>query len=250
MSFDTLVVDEHDGIRVVTLNRPRALNAFNAKMRDELRHVLGRVNEDSATRAVVITGAGEKAFCAGQDLVEASNFDPALADAWVEDLRTCYETIRGLDKPCVAALNGVAAGAGIQIALLADMRIGHSGLRMGQPEINVGLASVIGVHLLTLSLGHARAVDLALTGRLMDAEECHRIGLVNKLVPVGQVLDEALACANELASKPVNAMRLTKKRFRDATQAGFDATLAAAAPLQVDAYRSGEPHEAMARFRK
>jgi len=156
--------------------------------------------------------------------------------------------IRGLDKPCIAAVNGVAAGAGFQIALLADIRVGHAGARMGQPEINAGLASVIGAHLMGLSLGHARTVELALSGRLVEGAECLSLGLFNHLVAAGEVMPKSLAIAEQLAAKPPVAMRLTKQRFREITQAGFDAVFEAGARLQREAYASGEPQQVMARF--
>ena len=245
---DLIQIEDKDGIRVLTLNRPESRNALNAAMRDAIRAALAPVNGDAAIAGVVVTGAGERAFCAGQDLAEAREFDPARAEVWVKDLRAFLSSVRDLDKPCVAAVNGVAAGAGYQLALLCDLRIGHAGVRMGQPEINAGLASVIGVHLMSLTLGHAQTRDLALTGRLVEAEEALRLGLLTRLVPAAEVLDEARAAVRELAAKPPNALRLTKRRLRQMTQAGFDEVFEAAVPLQRAAYASGEPQAAMAKF--
>lgn len=245
---DTILTERRDNILVITLDRPAVRNALSAGIRAEMGALLATVNADPETGAVVITGAGDKAFCGGQDLAEAQKFSAETAQAWVDGLRSFYQTIRDLDKPVVAAVNGVAAGAGIQIALLCDLRIGHAGSRMGQPEINAGLASVIGAHLLSLSLGHSRTVELALTGRLMDGAEAHRLGLLNELVAADEVLDRAVAVAGTLAAKPPGAMALTKQRFRDLTQPAFDATLNAAVGLQQAAYGSGEPQAVMAAF--
>jgi enoyl-CoA hydratase/carnithine racemase len=244
---DFIKIEDENSLRLVTLNRPDSRNALNAAMRARLQDALAEVNGDPSLRAVVVTGAG-KAFCAGQDLAEARAFDPDDAEDWVAGLRDFLASFRDLDKPCVAAVNGVAAGAGFQVALLCDMRIGHAGTRMGQPEINAGLASVIGVHLMGLTLGHAQTRDLALTGRLVDSEEALRLGLLTRVVPQEVVLDEAIAAALDLAGRPPNAMRLTKQRLREMTQAGFDEAFAAAARLQRAAYATGEPQAAMARF--
>ena len=246
--YEFIRVENQNGVLVITLNRPEARNALNAAMRREITSALEPVNNDRGIRAVVLTGVGDKAFCAGQDLVEARAFDPDRAVQWVADLGTFYGSLRGLDKPSIAAVNGVAAGAGIQIALFCDVRVGHRGARMGQPEINVGLASVIGAHLLGLSVGHARMVELALTGRLVGGEECLELGLLTHLVAENQVLAKALEVADDLAAKPPGAMKLTKQFFRERTEAGLKATLETAARLQVLAYGSGEPQAVMSRF--
>ena len=240
-------IEDRDGVRLLTLDRPRARNAVNAAMRAEMAAALADAGTDAATAAVVITGA-HPAFCAGQDLAETQAFEVANAEPWVADLRRFLSAIRDLDKPCVAALNGVAAGAGMQIALLCDLRIGHGGVRIGQPEIKVGLASVIGVHLLSLTLGHAQTRDLALTGRLVEAEEALALGMLSRLVDEAAVLDEAIAAARALAAQPATAFRLSKQRLREMTQAGFDETFEAAARLQRAAYESGEPQKIMAEF--
>ncbi len=237
-----------DGFLIVTFARPAVRNALHAAMRAEVVEALAPVNRREDLRGVVITGAGNKAFCAGNDLAETAAFSADEAVAWVDDLRHFLTAIRDLDKPCVAAVNGLAAGAGFQVALLCDARIGHAGVRLGQPEINVGLASVIGVQLMALTLGHLQTRDLALTGRLVESEEAQRLGLLSRIVPEEEVRDVAIAEAKALAEQPVNAFRLTKIRLRQMTQAAFDDAFVAAAPLQRAAYESGEPHKIMAKF--
>ena len=242
-------VRDEDGIRTITLNRPRARNASHADMRTEVLTALAPVNGDSRIRAVIVTGAGDKAFCAGNDLAETAGLNERTSRAWVADLRRHHDAFRNLDKPCVAAINGVAAGAGLQIALLCDLRIGHPGARIGQPEVNVGLASVIGVQLMELALGHSRTRDLALSGRLVKAEEALRIGLLDRLVGTEEeLMGGALHEARMLAEKPPNAFRLSKLRLREMTQAAWDSAFEAANRLQPMAYASGEPQAAMARF--
>lgn len=159
-----------------------------------------------------------------------------------------YGAIRALDKPLIAALNGVAAGSAFQVALLTDVRIGHPGVRMGQPEINSGIASTLGPWLMREMLGLSRTVELTLSGRMMDAAECHAIGLIHRIVPAPEVMAAALATAGELAAKPPVAMRLNKRRFREITEAGFNDALEAGIRIQKESYASGEPQRWMERF--
>jgi enoyl-CoA hydratase/carnithine racemase len=235
-------------VALLTLNRPEILNAWHSAMREALVAALERSEADERVRAIVLTGAGERAFGAGQDLNETKTFDPDRAELWVGEWKRLYGCIRGLSKPLVIALNGLAAGSAFQVALLGDLRIGHAGVTMGQPEINSGIASTTGPWIMREMLGLARAIDLTLSGRMMDAEECHRVGIINRLVPRERVLAEALALADELAAKPPLAMRLNKDRFREMTEEGFQDSLRAGVRNQRIAYGSGEPARMMEQF--
>jgi enoyl-CoA hydratase len=237
-----------DGTLLITLNRPERLNAWDAPMRARLVGLLLHANTDPATRAVVLTGAGERAFCAGQDLNEGKTFDGARAEEWIEEWRRLYGTLRRFEKPLVMALNGLAAGSAFQAALLGDVRVGHEGSRMGQPEINSGMVSATGFWIMREMLGLSRAIEMVLTGRLAPAEEAHRLGLIHHLVPAAGVRAKALAVAAELAAKPPLAFRLNKQRFCAATQAGFDETFEAARLLHRQAFDAGEPQRVMEGF--
>ncbi|KLK91344.1 enoyl-CoA hydratase [Microvirga vignae] len=243
------VLSERQGaVGIVTLNRPQVLNAWNAAMRDELTAALTAMEEDAAVRAIILTGAGDRAFGAGQDLNETKTFDPDRAEQWIGEWERLYDRIRSLSKPIIAALNGVAAGSAFQVALLCDLRVGHPGVTMGQPEINSGIASTTGPWIMREIIGLARTIDLTLTGRMMDADECHHIGVINRLVPQDKVMSESLALAELLASKPPVAMRLDRQRFREMTEEGFRDSLAAGARIQREAYASGEPARMMEQF--
>jgi len=235
-------------VAIITLNRPDVLNAWHAPMRRELVDALAACDADPGVRAIVLTGAGDRAFSAGQDLNEAKEFDPDRAEEWIREWERLYDQIRRLSKPVVAALNGVAAGSAFQVALLCDFRIGHRGVRMGQPEINAGIASTTGPWIMREMLGLARTIDLTLTGRLMDAAECLAVGVINRVVEPDQVLPAALALADELAAKPPVAMRLDRQRFREMTQEGFRDCLEAGIRIQREAFASHEPAEMMERF--
>lgn len=247
---ETVLIERSGAIARLTFNRPDVRNAVNYKMADETQEALAALNADPACKAIVITGAGEKAFCAGMDIQLLQGFDAAGAADWMDRLRAFYQSIRALDKPCIAAVNGVAAGAGYQAALVADIRVGHAGARMGQTEINVGLPSIVGAHIMSAQLGHMRTVELTLSGRLMDGEEAFRLGLFHHLVPADEVLAKAYEAAEELAAKPPMAMKLTKQRLREVTQPGFDAAIEAGKRLQAEAFATGEPQAVAAAFFK
>ena len=243
-----VLVERRGTTAVVTLNRQSALNAVNTDMREALIATLAELNGDSAVRAVAITGAGERAFCSGQDLNETARYTVDDVDHWLTRLHAMYRAVRALDKPCVAAWNGVAAGAGYQIGLCCDLRVGFPEMKLGQPEIRAGLASIVGSYLMTLHLGLSQNVQMSLTGVLCTGQRGYELGLINYLVPRDQVLEQSLTLAADLAKLGPTAVRLTKQRFREQTQAGFDGALEAAKKAQREAYMSGEPQEAMRKF--
>lgn len=240
---------ERDGGTVrLTLDRPRVLNAWHAPMRREIVAALKDCDADDAVRAVVITGAGDRAFCAGQDLNEATRFGPDEAEAWIEEWRTFFGAVRALSKPLVAAINGVAAGSAFQAALYADLRIGCPAARMGQPEINSGIASVTGPYIMREVLGHARTVELTLSGRLMDAEEALAAGALHRIVPAGDLLSVAHDIAADLGAKPSVAMAIDKAWLREMTEPGFQAAMDAAKRHHRASFEAGEPQRMTAEF--
>ena len=246
--MNVVLVERREALALVTLNRPESLNAVNARMREALIEALSELNLDSSVRAVVIAGAGDRAFCSGQDLNETARYTIDDVDMWLTRQHAMYQAVRDLDKPCIAAWNGVATGAGYQIGLCADLRVGFPELKLGQPEIRAGLASIVGSYLMTLQLGQSQNVQMSLTGELIGGQRAYELGLVNHLVSREQVLEKSLGVALELTKLGPTAIRLTKQRFRELSQPGFDAALVAAKNAQREAYRSGEPQEAMRRF--
>lgn len=248
MAHEFVRVEQEGGVAVVTLNRPDRYNAWHAAMRIEVADVIRELNADGRVRAIVLTGAGDRAFSAGQDLAETQQFDAERGAQWLDEWRNMYGAIRELDKPVVAALNGVAAGSAFQVALLCDVRVGHPGSSMGQPEINSGIPSTLGPWLMWDTIGRSRTIELTLTGRMMDGEECHRIGLIHHLVAREQVMAKAMEVARELAAKPPLAMRLNKRNFRQITEPGFQEAEEAGKAIQREAYGSGEPQAMMAKF--
>lgn len=239
-----------DGLATLTLNKPWKLNAWDTSMRAEVAGALLAWNKDSSVRAIIMTGAGQRAFSAGQDLDETEKFQSGgQGAAWFQSWRDFYNTIRNLDKPILAALNGVAAGSAYQTVLLFDVRVGHPGSSMGQPEINSGIPSVSGPMLMLPRIGLARTTELTLTGRMMEAAEAHSIGLIQYLVPTAtEVMPKTREIAQLLADKPPIAMRLNKQRLRQVTQEAFDEAFKNGGAYQAEAFASGEPQAAMRAF--
>lgn len=237
-----------EGIALVSLNRPQALNAINEDIRRALPPALGALNADKSVRAVLLRGAGERAFSAGQDLAEGARYTIDDVERWFTELHAAYAAVRAMDKPTVAAVLGVAAGAGYQIALYCDLRVTHAEARIGQPEVKTGLGSILGTSLMMWHLPFGINAELSLTGDLISGERAYQLGLVNALVARESVLDEALARARVLAERPPNAIRLTKQRMRELTQAQFEDILVAAKRDQRLAYESGEPQRTMPRL--
>jgi enoyl-CoA hydratase len=244
----TVRVERQGSVAIVTLNRPESLNAVNRELRELLIVTLNQANADASVRAVVIAGAGERAFCSGQDLSETVRYTVDDVDEWLERQHAMYQAVRDLDKPCVVAWNGVAAGAGYQIGLCADLRVGYPELKLGQPEIKAGLASIVGSYLMTLHVGLSLNQQLSVTGELISGQRAYDLGLINYLVPRAEVLSRAIAVAQEVTQFGATALRLTKQRFREVSQPGFDAALEVARRIQKEAYASGEPQAAMQRF--
>ncbi|HSD10276.1 MAG TPA: enoyl-CoA hydratase/isomerase family protein [Candidatus Binatia bacterium] len=246
-TIECVRLDDVDGVRLITFDRPASLNALNRQLAAAITAALRVADLDPAVDAIVLTGGG-RAFSAGADLEEASRLGIADVEPWFRVMADCYRQIVLVDKPVIAAVNGVAAGGGYQIALMADWRVGHSGTRMAQPEIDAGLPSIMGSYLMTLHLPRSLNQELSYTGRTMDAEECRRVGLLNDLAEPDELIPRALARARELAGKPRMAFRATKARFRDLALRGFDEAYRAVVSGMEASYASGEPQVIMARF--
>jgi enoyl-CoA hydratase len=244
-----ILVDLDGNIAVVTLNRPDKMNAFTQPMREAFIVTLGRLNKDDAIRAIVITGAGPRAFSGGQDLDEAGSLDWTQIASRHHAHQATYQAVRDLDKPCIAAINGVAAGQGFQISLCADWRIAAPDVRMGQPEVKVGLGSIVGSFFMSLYVGMTHNAQMSLSGELITAQRAYEIGLLTELTPPGEdTLATALKRAQQLAALPPTAIRLTKERFRALTQPAFEEACVFGIRSQLECYAKGEPQAAMQAF--
>lgn len=222
------------GVHLLTVNRPKSLNALNADTLDELAAAVAQVGADSAARALLVTGAGEKAFVAGADISQMQNFDSAQAQAFSERGNRTFRALEMLPVPVVALVNGYALGGGCELAMACDWIVASERAMFGQPEVNLGVvAGFGGTQRLTRLVGRAMAMDLLVTGRMVKADEALRIGLVNQVVAPDQLLEKGIEIARTIASKGPVAVRLTKQ----IVQRGQDLDLANA--CQQEAYAFG-----------
>jgi len=183
-AFETVIYEKQEGIGYVTLNRPRALNAYNMQMRDELFQVLGAIRDDPEVRVVVLRGAGDKAFCAGADLTEFLTAPSPTIARRVRWERDVWGLFLSIGRPIIAALHGYVLGSGIEMALCCDIRIASDDAQLGVPETGLGIIPAAGgSQTLPRVVGVSPALDMLLEGRWVGAEEARRMGLVNRVVP-------------------------------------------------------------------
>lgn len=241
-------IDHRGEIAVLTFNRPHAMNALTQEIAEAIADSLIGLDSDPAVKGIVLTGAGDRAFCAGLDLAEARATRVEDVEQSFGTVCNVYKQILLTDKPVIAALNGVATGGGFQIALVSDMRVAHEGVRLGQPEINAGIPSIMGSYWISLHLPWSMNQELSMTGRLMDAAEAKHYGLLNRVVARDQVIATACELAEHLAGKLPTAWARTKKRFREVALAGFEEAFRAGVLGQQEAFAKGEPQAFMDAF--
>ena len=245
---DVVVVERAGDIAILRFNRPDNLNALSLALARGIAATLIELDADDTVKGIVLTGAGERAFCAGVDLHEARGMQVADIESWFGTACNVYRQILLTDKPVIAAINGIAAGGGFQIALVSDLRVSHPGARMGQPEINAAIPSIMGSYWMSLHLGWSKNQELSMTGRLMEGREAHDLGLINYMVDQEQVTAKACEVAETLAAKPAAAWARTKARFREIALAGFDEAFRAGVLGQQEAYAKGEAQAVIEAF--
>jgi len=235
MSYANIVLEDLEpGIFLLTINRPKALNALNGETLDEIAHALAAIGANSAARVLLVTGAGEKAFVAGADIAQMQSFTSADAQAFSEKGNRTFRALEMLPIPAIALVNGFALGGGCELAMACDWVIGSERAQFGQPEVNLGVvAGFGGTQRLPRLVGRALAMELLVTGRMIKADEALRIGLVNHVVPSDQLREKGLETARTIATKGPVAVRLTKQ----IVQRGQDIDLANA--CQQEAYAFG-----------
>jgi enoyl-CoA hydratase len=230
-AFEVIIYEKHDGIADITLNRPRALNAYNLKMRDELYEVLGAIKDDPEVEVVILHGAGEKAFCAGADLTEFLTAPSPVIARQARFERDVWGRFLGIDKPIIAAMHGYVLGSGLEMALCCDVRLASKDARFGLPEPGLGIIPAAGgSQTLPRTIGRAAALDVLLSGRWLTAEEARRLKLVNRVVPRADLLPEAERLARIIKSHHPLAVRYAKQ----AVVRGLDLTLAEGLELEAE----------------
>jgi enoyl-CoA hydratase len=206
--FENLLLARDASVATITINRPQVLNALNSATLDELRHAIVDLAHDEGIRAVIVTGAGEKAFVAGADIAELARLQPTDMREHARRGQHVFDLIENMGKPVIAAINGFALGGGCELAMACTLRVAAESAKLGQPEINLGLIpGFAGTQRLARLVGKGRALELLLTGRQVAADEAQRIGLVNRVVPAAALMDEARALASDLAGRAPVATR-------------------------------------------
>jgi enoyl-CoA hydratase len=246
--YANILFERKGRIAVVTLNRPQVLNALSLALKTELSDVLRRVREDGSIRALVVGGAGDRAFSAGQDLNEAKDLDGPGAEAWVREYERLYDDFRAVDVPIVAAVHGWCMGAGCQLALLADIRISSETARFGMPEIRDGIPAIFGLGLLWNLIGMSRSLYLVLSGETLDAPQALAAGLTAAVVPQARLREEAEALAGRLAEFAPLAMRANKEWARRLTEEHFRATARFCVEAQHASFAAGDARRGMEAF--
>jgi enoyl-CoA hydratase len=221
MTFETIKTAQHGAVCLITLHRPQALNALNSQLMDELSAALDHAEADAGTRCIVITGS-EKAFAAGADIKEMQ--PKSYMDAFGEDFITRnWERITRCRKPTIAAVAGFALGGGCELAMMCDFIIAADTAKFGQPEIKLGvMPGSGGTQRLTRFVGKSKAMEMCLTGRTMDAAEAERSGLVSRVVPASELLNEALKTAEAIAAMSLPAVMMAK----ESVNRSYETTLA------------------------
>jgi 2-(1,2-epoxy-1,2-dihydrophenyl)acetyl-CoA isomerase len=248
-SYQTILLNVTGTVGVITLNRPEVYNAFNDQMKKELGDSLKECAKDPAIRCVVVRGAGEKAFCSGQDLKEHAGSKRSLKESLDKYYNPIIRTIRTMEKPVVAMINGVAAGAGCSLALACDMRIMSDSAKLIEVFIRIGLIPDSGSHFFLPRLaGMARAFEYAATGRDIAADEAEKTGLVNRVVPSARLEEETMALAKKLAEGPTKAIGLIKRTLNKSLTSDLDTILDYEAYLQEAASATEDHREGVEAF--
>ena len=247
MSFENILVTRQERVGVITLNRPQALNALNDTLMDELGSALHDFDVDDGISAVVITG-NEKAFAAGADI--GAMKDWSYMDVFKSEYITRnWEELRRVRKPVIAAVAGFALGGGCELAMMCDIVLAADTARFGQPEIKLGvIPGAGGTQRMPRAIGKAKAMDLILTGRMMDAAEAERAGLVSRVVPAGQLLEEALKVGRQLAEFSVPALMMAKEAVNRAYEAPLAEGLLFERRLFHSLFATADQKEGMAAF--
>ena len=229
-SFANLTLEREGAVAIVTVNRPRVLNALSIATLDELNRAMLELRQDDSVHSVIITGAGDRAFVAGADINELAALTPTAGRDHARVGQAVFDAIEDLGKPVIAAINGYALGGGCELAMACTLRLAADTARLGQPEINLGLIpGFAGTQRLARLIGAGRALELLLTGEPISAAEAHRLGLVNRVVPASELMAEARRTAAAIAAKAPVAVRY----ILEAVRRGIQLPLADAQALEA-----------------
>ena len=248
MDFKNIIVDKEDGVGIVKMNRPTAMNALNSEILQELSKAISDLSESDQVSVIVITGEG-KAFVAGADIAEMKDMSADEANEFSKIGQGVFEKIAKTDKPVIAAVNGFALGGGCELALACDIRIASDKAKLGQPEVNLGIIpGFAGTQRLSRLVGAAKAKELIFTGDMVDAQTAHSIGLVNQVVPAEKLMDVCMEMAKKIASKGPTAVKLAKKVIDEGIQVNLDDGTTLESDRFAECFAGGEAKEGMSAF--
>ncbi|MFK9079336.1 enoyl-CoA hydratase [Pseudomonas neuropathica] len=246
MSYETILLETHGRVGLITLNRPQALNALNAQIVRELNQALDGFEADSDIGCIVLTGS-KKAFAAGADIKEMAEL--TYPQIYIDDLFSDSDRVANRRKPIIAAVNGFALGGGCELALMCDFILAGDNARFGQPEINLGvLPGMGGTQRLTRAVGKAKAMEMCLSGRLIDAVEAERCGIVARIVPSDELLDEALKVAALIAKKSLPIAMMVKESVNRAFEVSLSEGVRFERRVFHAAFATQDQKEGMAAF--
>lgn len=249
MTADILLLEKGDGLAVITINNPKALNALTIATLEALAGQFGKLEHDSTVRAVLLTGAGDKAFVAGGDIRYLESLTPEGARNFALLAQQVFARIENFPKPVIAVINGYALGGGCELAMACDLRIAAETARFGQPEVKLGIIpGFAGTQRLARLVGKGRAKELIFTGEMIDALEAWRIGLVNRVVPAERLLAEAKSLAAKMTDKSASAIRLAKDAIENGLEMDFDRAARYEADLFALCFATADAREGILAF--
>ncbi|MDQ7093222.1 enoyl-CoA hydratase-related protein [Desulfosporosinus sp. PR] len=247
--YTTLLCEIEEGVAMVVINRPEVMNALNGQVFSELGRIFAELEADDRVKAVILTGSGNKAFAAGADISQMQTMTIIEGRKLALTVKAAQDKIASLNKPVIAAVNGFALGGGCEVAMCCDFRIADKKARFGQPEINLGIIpGGGGTQRLTHLVGLARAKDLVLTGRIIDAREALEIGLVNKVAEADSLLDEAKKLAASLAEKSGFALNMAKAALNQSVSLDLNGGLDYEIECFAACFSTSDQKEGMAAF--
>ena len=246
MTYETILLETRDRVGLITLNRPQALNALNAQLVSEVNHALDTLEADAHIGCIVLTGS-KKAFAAGADIKEMAEL--TYPQIYMDDLFSDSDRVANRRKPIIAAVNGFALGGGCELALMCDFILAGDNARFGQPEINLGvLPGMGGTQRLTRAVGKAKAMEMCLSGRMIDAVDAERCGIVARIVPSDELLDEALKVAAVIASKSLPIAMMIKESVNRAFEVNLSEGVRFERRVFHAAFATQDQKEGMAAF--
>lgn len=249
MEFKNVILEKEGKLAILTINRPKALNALNAETVKDIEMAIEDLSQDNNIQVVILTGSGKKSFVAGADIKEMKDMNVMDGRKWALYANGVFRKIETLNKPIIAAVNGYALGGGCEISMACDIRLASKNAKFGQPESGLGITPGFGgTQRLARHVGMGIAKEMIYTAKLIDAEEAHRIGLVNKVVEQDQLLDEAKKLANAIMKNAPIAVKLCKQAINRGMQVDIDTAVTFESELFGECFSTEDQTEGMEAF--